>query len=262
MNSYAQSESSEAIESQPKPKSSTPFALNWIMDGILLGVGTATTISTFLLPEKSKGLGVVYKDKLDINGLDQLFMFPYSNPLKFTGDVFMGVSLALPLVLLAIPEKKELLTVAVMYIETLLLSHATKEFIKFGVDRYRPYTYFTYPEGVKLPSEKEDRKSLPSGHTTFAFAGASFTSYVFAMYFPKSFWNIPVSVGAFSLAAMTATYRILSGHHFLTDVFAGALIGTLYGIGVPLLHTFNKKMEKNNMNVAFVPNGLHVRYSY
>ena len=38
------------------------------------------------------------------------------------------------------------------------------------------------------------------------------------------------------MAAATALLRIFSGNHFPTDVAAGAVIGTIYGIGVPWLH--------------------------
>ena len=93
------------------------------------------------------------------------------------------------------------------------------------------------------PQEEESKwnKSFPSGHTTLAFASASFTSYVFGKYYPDSKWRIPVSLSLYTLATTTALLRVSSGNHFLTDVLAGALIGTLCGLTIPMLHTLNNK---------------------
>jgi membrane-associated phospholipid phosphatase len=55
------------------------------------------------------------------------------------------------------------------------------------------------------------------------------------------------------LATGVTACRIVSGSHFLTDVFAGALIGRLYGWGVPILH--NKKSD-NNLSFNFTGNGF------
>ncbi|MGO9308956.1 MAG: phosphatase PAP2 family protein [Spirochaetia bacterium] len=40
-----------------------------------------------------------------------------------------------------------------------------------------------------------------------------------------------------SLAALTASLRVFSGMHFMTDVIVGAVLGTAIGIALPLIHS-------------------------
>ena len=65
--------------------------------------------------------------------------------------------------------------------------------------------------------------------------------------------------GSLSLAVATGVQRILSGNHFITDVLAGAAIGSLTGFVVPFLHTLPKS---KNLEVAVVPTGFYVQYRY
>ncbi len=64
-----------------------------------------------------------------------------------------------------------------------------------------------------------DQFSFPSGHTMTAFA----VSIPLLLFYP------PLTVGLLFCAASIAMSRILLGMHFLSDVIAGALIGTALG---------------------------------
>jgi len=64
-----------------------------------------------------------------------------------------------------------------------------------------------------------DQFSFPSGHTMMAFAVA----------IPLSLFYPTLSIGLLFCALSIAISRILLGMHFLSDVVAGALIGT--GLG-------------------------------
>jgi membrane-associated phospholipid phosphatase len=48
--------------------------------------------------------------------------------------------------------------------------------------------------------------------------------------------------------------RIVSGSHFLSDVFVGAAIGSLYGWLLPFLHT--RQNEKNNLIINVAGDGI------
>ena len=48
---------------------------------------------------------------------------------------------------------------------------------------------------------------------------------------------------SYSLATATALLRIMSGNHFMTDVLSGALLGTIWGIGVPMVHTLGENVQ-------------------
>lgn len=71
--------------------------------------------------------------------------------------------------------------------------------------------------------DTSSRDSFPSGHTTAAFA---FASYVGCRH------SLGWGIAAYSLASFVGFSRINDNRHFLHDVTAGATIGTAYGLGV------------------------------
>lgn len=183
-------------------------------------------------------------DSIDINRLDSFVMRPYNKTLSTVSTVTTAASLAMPAVLLSAPSS-EYLKIGIMYAETVALTYGIKELIKLIVPRQRPYLYYEgYPED-EVQSGKS-HKSFLSGHTALAFAGASFTSYVFCKYNPESKWKIPVVASSYSLATATAVLRVVSGNHFATDVLAGALLGAAIGYGIPALHTLFTEKDTEN----------------
>jgi hypothetical protein len=72
-------------------------------------------------------------------------------------------------------------------------------------------------------------QSFPSGHATEAFAVAS----VFAA--RSEGWVVPAL--SYTLASMVALARVNDRAHFASDVFAGALIGTVIGRSIVHRHT-------------------------
>lgn len=86
--------------------------------------------------------------------------------------------------------------------------------------------------------------------------GAGFLSYTFCRYFPESKWKIPVIAASYSVAIGTAGLRIASGNHFLTDTIFGAALGTVCGIGVPLVHEFIA-LHSEKKETAFKKGSVH-----
>jgi len=195
---------------------------------------------------------------LDMSGVptfDRAFMQPYSRSLEVGGTAFELASLLTPVLLLAEPAD-EYLRFATMYGETLLTAYALKELGKHWFSRARPFLYYQdYPE--EKIGEGDAYDSFPSGHATMAFAGAAFTSYVFATYHPDSVWKIPVTVASYSLAIATAAMRVASGNHFPSDVLTGALLGTLVGVGIPFLH--RSLASKQELTASVTPFGVAFR---
>lgn len=195
---------------------------------------------------------------LDMSGVpafDRAFMQPYSRSLEVGGTAFELASLLTPILLLAEPAD-EYLRFATMYGETLLTAYALKELGKHWFSRARPFLYYQdYPE--EKIGEGDAYDSFPSGHATMAFAGAAFTSYVFATYHPDSVWKIPVTVASYSLAIATAAMRVASGNHFPSDVLTGALLGTLVGVGIPFLH--RSLASKQELTASVTPFGVAFR---
>ncbi|MBO4728948.1 MAG: phosphatase PAP2 family protein [Spirochaetaceae bacterium] len=215
------------------------FKLDPLTDSIIAGTGV-TLLGTELVLDKAVHFknnvwnGAPF-DKDDIPALDRFFMQPFSKGFNTAGDIFQYVGLLTPAVLMAAPME-EWLTIGVMYAETVLAAYGIKELAKALVFRPRPYMYYdTKP--MNLVEKGDWNESFPSGHSTLAFAGATFASYVFSKYFSDSPWKYVVTAASYSIATATAILRVAGGKHFVTDVLAGAVIGSATGFLVPWLHS-------------------------
>ena len=112
-----------------------------------------------------------------------------------------------------------------VFANSLTWTLATTEWLKVLVHRNRPVLYGA-PDPVAA-ADRDNRRSLPSGHASLAFAAA--TTYVMIAereHLPHGTRNaILLYAGALGVAAL----RVAAGQHFPTDVAAGAALGT--GLG-------------------------------
>ena len=209
----------------------SPYHLSYAADLPLAGAALAL-FGTSMTVEGSPG---AQTPESSINPLDRIMIYPYSSGLDDLGTVLSCTALTLPAIAALAGETtpERLATYAVMYAEAVLLTSGIKDLAKAGVSRWRPYTY----DSSFDPAADDDySNSFPSGHTAYAFLGASFLATTLKAEFPDQSWRVPVSVAAWSLAAGTGALRVASGEHFITDVAAGALLGSAVGWLVPRLH--------------------------
>ncbi len=237
------------------------FELNWVTDSLTLGTGLGFLGAWQLLDKDPVPFDGILFSLSDINSFDRWAAGPYNHTFEKLGDVGMALGLLTPAVLMVTPLS-EWTTIGLMYIETVVLSQGIKELTKSLVGRVRPYMYFDgYP--VASVEDGDYFASFPSGHTTAAFSGATFTSYVFSKYFPDSKWKTPVIATSYTIAVGTGLVRILSGNHFLSDVLAGAVLGSACGFAVPWFHSLNIfGNTKNNLVGAITPLGFYCKVSY
>ena len=235
------------------------FHLSWMTDGILLG-GALTLDSTDLLCDKVLKLNRMELpstfDLSSVPSIDRAFMNPYSKGLDLTASATEGLLFAAPAIFLTL-DKKEYLTVYTMYLETVMWTWGLKELGKLCVNRIRPYMYYDNPPS-KAIADGDWSNSFPSGHTSFAFSLAGFTTYVFAKYYPDSAWKYPVAGLSYTLAFTVGALRMASGNHFLTDVLTGAAIGSLCGFVVPWLHTITPHKKNDNVEISLSPLSLDI----
>lgn len=237
------------------------FSLDFKKDALLLGAGLALTGSDLILDDlleigRGEYDGRIY-DKADVNSFDRFFMRGYSSGMHAVSTLTLASLMVSPAVLLPLSDRSFWATEIVMYAETMLIANGIKELTKLCVDRTRPYMYFDVEDAPddKI-SEGDFENSFMSGHSTMAFASASFLSYTFWKLFPESSLKIPVAAGSFSVAALTAVLRVLGGNHFATDVITGAVVGSSVGFLVPFLHTLGNgrgvQVSPSASGVSFV----------
>ncbi len=109
---------------------------------------------------------------------------------------------------------------------------ASTEWLKVLVRRKRPVLYTS--DAVTAASDPESQQSLPSLHTSLAFAAA--TSYLVIarrQHLPHRTRN---TIFLYAGAVGVAVLRVAAGKHFPTDVLAGAALGTGIGWVVPTIH--------------------------
>jgi membrane-associated phospholipid phosphatase len=115
-----------------------------------------------------------------------------------------------------------------MTFEALLFSGATTLVLKSVIGRSRPYTNEGTHKFNWFQFVNNDNQSLPSGHTTVAFAVSSVLA--------ARIQNVFATIGLYGLAALTAGARIYEDQHWLSDTFLGAAIGGFIGNAVAHLH--------------------------
>lgn len=161
---------------------------------------------------------------------------------KFSAEyVLAGMSFPLIAGGLILQDRKLTATGRLM-IESFLIAGAITQVGKKITGRARPYT-------GKGPSEfawfkfsgKEDRRSLPSGHATGAFALMTVLARQY-----DSWW---VEIPCYTVAVSVALQRIDSHRHWGADVVLGGAIG--YWVGSTLVNR-QKQQTKSGSAIPFI----------
>ncbi len=128
--------------------------------------------------------------------------------------------------------------------ESVVINSWVTRGLKLLIGRQRPYAHIAGPQST------EDNLSFPSGHTSFAFSVVTSSAMIARARGYRSepyIWAIGLT-----FASAGAYFRIAADKHYLTDVLAGAAVGTAAGLTVPLL------MRRNAPSVVPTRDGLAV----
>jgi membrane-associated phospholipid phosphatase len=159
--------------------------------------------------------------------------------LKSITNTAVPFSIATPVVMYTIGliQKDSLIKQKALFIgETFLASAFVTIASKSIIKRDRPYV--THPS--IQPLSVEGSYSMPSGHTSSAFATATSLS----MAFPKWYVVVP----SFVWASSVGYSRMHLGVHYPSDVLVGALVGSGSAVLMNKANEWlNKKRKKNKM---------------
>ncbi|RUO87389.1 phosphatase PAP2 family protein [Corallococcus sp. AB018] len=123
---------------------------------------------------------------------------------------------------------------ATIMVQSAVLASVANQAVKFAVGRERPFVH-VLPEAEKgLTAHPTDNNlSFYSGHTNLAFSLAVSAGTVATM---RGYKHQAVVWGVgLPLAASMGLLRMGADKHYLSDVVTGAVLGTAFGVAVPLL---------------------------
>jgi membrane-associated phospholipid phosphatase len=128
-------------------------------------------------------------------------------------------------------------------VDALLITEATviaadiNQIAKFAFARERPFVHYLprAPGAIRAltDSPSDDNLSFFSGHTTLAFAVATAAGTVDTL---RGYRLAPaVWAAGLTMATSVGYLRIAADKHYFSDVMTGAVVGSLIGVGVPLI---------------------------
>ena len=190
-------------------------------------------------------LEIAALDRSSVNRFDRPATWNWSQDWQDTSDgarnglvVATGLAIFIPVMLDA--RWAEAAILGVMVAETAALTYGVGNLMKVAAQRRRPYLYndaFTVEERTELARESGDGNlSLPSGHTSVAFAAAAFLSTTYADLHGSTGTSKWIWASSLGVASLVGVARVEGGKHFPTDVLIGAAMGATIGHLVPRLH--------------------------
>lgn len=201
--------------------------------------------------------GVVTMTSLLMTGDKVVQDFFQENKTEFTKDVAyfaeMGgsqawVGLTASYLVGTILKNKKLKKASVLAFSSMLISGVLVQGLKQVFARTRPYAATNQWEFQGPGLRSSTFNSFPSGHTASAFSVAAAISTIYD--------SKLVKILAYSAATLTGLSRIHDNKHWMSDVFMGAVLGTVTGIFVAKSHM---KYINGNSKVNLSPAILNVQ---
>jgi membrane-associated phospholipid phosphatase len=134
---------------------------------------------------------------------------------------------------------------ALIVAEATVVAGIINQITKFGFARERPFVHYLprAPDALRelTHSPSDDNLSFFSGHTTLAFVIATSSGTVATL---RGYRLAPLIWGAgLTLATSVGYLRIAADKHYFSDVAIGAVVGSVVGVGLPLLFHSAKPAE-------------------
>lgn len=206
-------------------------------------------------------------DKGDINSFDRGATNNWNKDLYENSDWTRAVLIASPSILLLSEgiqkEWKNCITYGVMYAEVALITIGLTDLTKTLAMRKRPYLYNTnisLAEREEMITDNNVFDSFFSGHTSGAFSAAVFLSKTYTDIYGKNTMSKVIWGTSLTIASTTGYLRYKSGHHYPSDIFVGAIVGSAIGYFIPVLHKKNSKIE--NMSYSMTGNSICLTYRF
>ena len=120
-------------------------------------------------------------------------------------------------------------------IEEVMLAADLNQLVKFSFARERPFVHaLTDAQKASTAAPADNDLSFYSGHTTLAFSLATSAATVATLRGYR--WAPALWAVGLPMAAFVGYLRIAADKHYFTDVMTGALLGSAFGVAIPMLH--------------------------
>lgn len=205
-------------------------------DGAVVGSSVAAALVPLVWPNSFAHATCAPCEPSHLWGIDRGTV----GPVRAAADAFssgtLGAEAVLGAVFLAASRRGEstaaLAEDVAVIAQAVSVTAAATEWAKVLFHRPRP---FLYASGATALPSADDGRSLPSSHTSVAFAAAA--AYASILHRRGLAGRHRVDIGAlFGTAVATGVLRVVAHKHFPTDVVAGAALGFAIGWTLPALH--------------------------
>lgn len=216
---------------------------------LITGAGAALTLAMAIVPPRAQHHlnGGLWFDESVRNAV-RVDTLPNRYIFRDASDVGLSLMVTWPFVADALTtawwyrgSREAAQEMALIDLETLAVSGAIQGMTNVFVSRERPYGRDC--GSAELPSDAIDcansvhYRSFFSGHSAFSFTSAALICvHHFKNELIGAPWDAVSCAGGYAVAATTASFRVVSDMHYATDILTGALLGTVVGYGIPLIH--------------------------
>jgi membrane-associated phospholipid phosphatase len=218
-------------------------------DYVITAAGGATTLASAIIKPRSQALisgGILFddaaRDALRPDGLQTRYTF------RDASDVGVSLAVTWPFFVDSLitawwyrGSRDVAQEMALIDLEAMAITGAAQGLTNVVVGRERPYGRdcgtAALPDNALDCTGSTRFRSFFSGHSSLSFTGAALICvHHFKNELLGSPWDALSCAGGYAVAATTATFRIVGDVHYASDAITGALVGTLIGYGIPLLH--------------------------
>lgn len=254
-----------AYSQTPQTTKTSPYELNWKVDGPYLGASIGLNVLGFKLIQDKKPLTEAELNALSKNNIFFIDRWGAGKSSDVADDLsyipFYG-SFALPLFMIFNEnERNHAGQISILFLETMATAGALFTISAGAIQKSRPLVYNTNL-AVEDRVDNDAQRSFFAGHVAAAAAATFFTAKVFSDFNPQSWAKPYIWTAAVAIPVWVGYLRIESGKHFLTDNIIGLGVGALSGILIPEFHKKKNERLQISPGMGFDFQGLSLRYSF
>jgi len=222
---------------------------------ILPGVGLNILGSIFISSQNQVTLEeLALLDRNDVSAFDRGATNNYSSKAQTISDVMLFSGATIPIFTLFSNKcRQETKSIALMTVETVLITNGLTNITKSIAKRYRPFNYNPeVPDNIKLG--KSSRLSFFSGHASVTSSLCVMSAKILTDLNPNMKHKGLVWGSALLFPATIGYLRYEAGKHFPTDVITGYAVGAVIGYIIPTIHMSDRvdlSYGGNMMSLSF-----------